>query len=334
MTRVGTGIGLALVLALAGCADDRGGEQFDSSGATHVLTEASRGPVKVVVRTDTAAPRFGDKILLAIEIAYESRVTLAPIEFGARLGHLLRRGRRDPEFTGTSPRIYGVIVQPELTGTNVVKLPGIAFEINSGEGAGTAQLLDIPAFEIEVEGLPPDEQPQLADVGGPVPPVPLPPKERGSLTMWVAIGGATILLLLGGGAWAFRRRRVVWTPPPIDPVAEARRALEALLARRLVEGGEHGLFYVELTGIVRVFIERTTGVRAPEETTEEFLRDIERNDGFPPERRRALARFLEAADLVKYAAQIPGSDEVNESVDAAFAFCGLDTRPALVGGVV
>ena len=94
---------------------------------------------------------------------------------------------------------------------------------------------------------------------------------------------------------------------------------DAVLAA--VEAGEFGLFYVELTGIVRVFVERTTGVKAPDQTTEEFLHEAEHHGAFTEVRRQALQRFLEAADLVKYAAQVPGSHEVTEAVDSAHAFC-------------
>jgi len=36
------------------------------------------------------------------------------------------------------------------------------------------------------------------------------------------------------------------------------------------------VYFVELTAIVRRYIERTTGIRAPEQTTEEFLCEIRR----------------------------------------------------------
>ena len=37
---------------------------------------------------------------------------------------------------------------------------------------------------------------------------------------------------------------------------------------------EFALYYMELTAVVRRYIERTTGVRAPEQTTEEFLHEV------------------------------------------------------------
>ena len=320
-----------LALVLASCGEDRtdrvdGGE----AAATHLLVEARRGPVGVTVKSDTVEPRFGDRVRLEITIDHEPRVKVRPVEFPGRMGHLLRAGRKDPPRDAEGPIVYGVLVEPERTGANIGKLPQIVFEIESGEGAGAVDVLEIPSFELTVAGLAADERPALADLGAALPPVPLPERDRGLLTLWVAVGGAAVLLALTGVVWWQRRRVKVWTPPPIDPVEEARAALDALLRRGLIDLEAFGLFYVELTGIVRKFIERTTGVQAPEETTEEFLRDIDDHQSFPVERRRALERFLEAADLVKYAAQIPGREEIREAVDAAFAFCGIETTPGEV----
>ena len=80
------------------------------------------------------------------------------------------------------------------------------------------------------------------------------------------------------------------------------------------------LFYVELTGIVRRYIERTKGVRAPEQTTQEFLDEISRRKDFPAEQSRRLRSFLEAADLVKFAAHQPHKEDIEESFRRAEAF--------------
>ena len=49
-----------------------------------------------------------------------------------------------------------------------------------------------------------------------------------------------------------------------------------LLAENLPAQGLVKEFYLRLTGIVRQYVEDTTGIRAPEQTTEEFLRDMRR----------------------------------------------------------
>ena len=73
---------------------------------------------------------------------------------------------------------------------------------------------------------------------------------------------------------------------------------------------------------MRVFIEETTGIRAPEQTTEEFLRHIETepNRHFSPEARGRLARFLESADMVKFAKFRPAPGEVAAGEESARDF--------------
>jgi len=286
-----------------------------------VLASEALGPVRAEVRTDAVDPRFGDRIQLVVEITSGPGVALEPMEFPSRMGHLRKVGRRDPPAKDDGPVIHGLTVEPERTGLNIGTLPPIVFRVLEGEGQGTVRALRIPAFELDVKGLEGEERPALADVGPALPPVPLPPEPRGRLTLTVILVGVGVLLALTFALWWQRRHIREPAPPPLDPVAEAQRALAELMARGLIEAGEFGLFYVELTGIVRVFVERTTGVKAPDQTTEEFLHEAEHHGAFTEVRRQALQRFLEAADLVKYAAQVPGSHEVTEAVDSAHAFC-------------
>ena len=84
---------------------------------------------------------------------------------------------------------------------------------------------------------------------------------------------------------------------------------------------------MRLTGIVRQYVEDTTGIRAPEQTTEEFLRDMRSNEAFPPDRSVRLAEFLEAADLVKYAGQEPADDQINQATARAHEFVNVQPMP-------
>jgi hypothetical protein len=88
-------------------------------------------------------------------------------------------------------------------------------------------------------------------------------------------------------------------------------------------------FYVELTGIVRRYIEQTTAIRAPEQTTEEFLREISRKNTFDYEVNQRLQDFLESADLVKFAAHRPRREDVDESLSRARAFIKLKPQAAV-----
>jgi hypothetical protein len=99
----------------------------------------------------------------------------------------------------------------------------------------------------------------------------------------VASGLAGVLAILVVAALRRRKRQ------PIEPrrqTAEeiAQAALALLLAENLPGRGLVKAFYLRLTGIVRQYVEDTTGIRAPEQTTEEFLRDMRSSTAFPQER--------------------------------------------------
>ena len=134
---------------------------------------------------------------------------------------------------------------------------------------------------------------------------------------------------------AFRRRkRRPIEPPRRTPEEIAQEALALLLAENLPARGLVKEFYLRLTGIVRQYVEDTTGLRAPEQTTEEFLRDMRSRNVFPRERSARLAEFLEAADLVKYAGQRPEEGQIDQAVARAHEFVNAAPAPAVMAGAV
>jgi hypothetical protein len=95
--------------------------------------------------------------------------------------------------------------------------------------------------------------------------------------------------------------------------------LRALVARKLVEQGQIEPFFVEISAIVRDYIEQAFDLRAPEQTTEEFFLNI----GSAPAVARheeTLKPFLTAADEVKFALARPGPAVIQRTFDTARDF--------------
>ncbi|HEV3003959.1 MAG TPA: hypothetical protein VGX78_05830, partial [Pirellulales bacterium] len=136
---------------------------------------------------------------------------------------------------------------------------------------------------------------------------------------WLAPTVLAVAAALAVLAWRLRRRRGA-EPRPRTPEEIARAALAALLAEQLPSRGAFKEFYLRLTGIVRQYIEDTTGIRAPEQTTEEFLSDMRSRGAFGPARSVRLAEFLQAADMVKYAGVQPGAGQIDEAIVRAREF--------------
>ncbi|HEX5053590.1 MAG TPA: DUF4381 family protein [Planctomycetota bacterium] len=140
---------------------------------------------------------------------------------------------------------------------------------------------------------------------------------------WWLAGGALLVALATAVLFAWRRRQRLRPHPEAVAVPAHVRALRALArlrsAPRTTPAQVEG-FYVEVSQVLRVYLEERFGLRAPERTTEEFLRELESGDQLAREHRRELERFLSQCDLVKFAAVVPGEAEHTATFGLAEAF--------------
>jgi hypothetical protein len=138
------------------------------------------------------------------------------------------------------------------------------------------------------------------------------------------IGGA--LVLVTGSfflwrMWVDRRRIAVKR----DAYGEAIGKLRALEVRGAPTAEQADAWFVELSAIVRSYLERRYDIRAPELTTEEFLQVASRAPELTAAHRTQLSQFLERCDKVKFAGYRPESGESIDTLAAARAFIE-DTR--------
>jgi hypothetical protein len=148
----------------------------------------------------------------------------------------------------------------------------------------------------------------------------LEPLEPPGTPAWV---WAVLLLVLVGLAaplayfWFASWRRRVRRRSAYD-VARAR--LDRLLAAPPPRGEQVDAFYVELSGIVRRYLEDRFEMRAPELTTEEFLASVGQSPALSPDHQNLLREFLRHADLVKFAGVRPSASDIDRSVQSARRF--------------
>ncbi len=91
------------------------------------------------------------------------------------------------------------------------------------------------------------------------------------------------------------------------------------------EGEALDAWYVRLSSIVRRYLEDRFALRAPELTTEEFLRVAQRSVQLSAEHKALLTSFLADCDRVKFAGYEPGAEESKSVLEAARRFL-LETR--------
>ena len=130
------------------------------------------------------------------------------------------------------------------------------------------------------------------------------------LVGWIALAVLAAALVFAAAFFAVRylSRRV--KEHFMSPIERAWAELGRLLAKGLPGRGRYKDFYVELTMVVRRYVQRRYGIRAPHLTTEEFLRELGSSGRTD---RAKLAEFLENADLVKFA----GIEATPEMADQA-----------------
>ncbi|MEI6515688.1 MAG: hypothetical protein WCO77_06910 [bacterium] len=160
------------------------------------------------------------------------------------------------------------------------------------------------------------------DPAGPQGPVWIYPGMKGFIGYTFAGLG---LAALGYGAWILGRKiRRAIRLKLMSPRERALFELAELMALDLIGHDRIKEFYFELTMIVRLYIERAHAIRAPEQTTEEFMEAVSHDPRFTPDIVKKLREFMRAADLVKYAGIHPDRPTVDSALATARTYIETD----------
>jgi len=259
------------------------------------------GQCRAVLSLSPDHPTLADTVTLTLDVSCPDGETVEFPPFGERLGEL-----NIVDINKTTNRQLVLTAIPQHVG----KTPIWAMTVQCGQ-----QQIELPAVELNITASIDSENASLDDIGLAAEPIPA--------TFWYIYAALAVLVLaVLFLLWLFYRRKRTEVPKEIPPLSAqelALRRLSALLESRKHEADVKG-FFVELSDIVRWYVERLTGIRAPELTTEEFLHRIAEparwygSGGEQPARSTGsldtLVPFLEAADSVKFAKHVPASDEI------------------------
>jgi len=145
----------------------------------------------------------------------------------------------------------------------------------------------------------------IHDIAGPVWFFPYP--------AWMVVAaGLAFLALVGLLFWFTRRKR----PAPVLTARE--RALAALreLRGEASEADPYD-FGVRVSDTLRTYIRDQHGLDAVTRTSMEFLEALRDNAAFSHNEKAAISEFLESVDLLKYARQAAGADEIQVLLEIA-----------------
>ena len=324
----------ALALTLASLAACGSHSKLDEPSAVPteppkdaIANHSETGPVKVDVHVWPKKPTLDDPIYLRLDIDAPSGISVdAPFQEAGdqRMGRFRVIGfTQDTQRTasGGQHRLQTYTLEAPSSGKH--RIPPLRMTIlDATKDSGKPQ-------EILTEEVPLDVAPvKEAAIGAEMKPAAgdLDPDVGG--TPWLVILGiASGIAVLGSGTLlALRamahRRRVAAQRSAYD---EAIAKLRALETRGAPSAEVADAWFVELSAIVRSYLEHRYEIRAPELTTEEFLQAASQAASLTSEHRALLTQFLERCDRVKFAGYRPDAQESIDSLAAARAFVE-DTR--------
>jgi hypothetical protein len=278
---------------------------------------------------DPVKAHIGDaiKARVTVMVAADETVDATPLDVSWGPAQVLS-GAWEPPVPGSSNRVWsGAIAFYELGPATV---PPIVVSISK---SGTASSAATEPVSISIEGTLPSEQkgakpPDLIDLKAPAS---IPP-DYGPLKR--ALGAFALLFVAAGISWWLWRRyaaKLAAVNAPADPFRKlpphvwVYEELEKLLARRLAEDGTTGLFYDELTRIVKQYLEGRYRVDLLERTTSEVPGALS-GAGAPADAGVLARALLESGDRVKFARVPAGPADCRGAVEEAYRLVDM-TKP-------
>ncbi len=283
-------------------------EQHQSLGAVHLTLRADRPTVGLA---DTVWLTLAADAPLSVQLTWpDVPKHLGPFEV------VQSRHTGPQNLTPDTQRWQrAYLLAPTTTGE--LTIPSLTVQVQ--DETSTQALSTTPVTLTVTSVVPADADPSAPkDIA---PPVDL---ARRGLPPWLWAGlGGLGLLALAAGAWWWYRRRQRAAPVPLVQRPAHTLALAALAQVRradLIGQGQIDDFYLRVSIILRRYIELRFGLRAPEQTTEEFLTALLSTTGLIATHRDLLAAFLQQCDLVKFARHRPLPTDMEDILAHATQF--------------
>lgn len=299
--------------------------------ADTVLTQTSEsGPVKVTIELSPKKPRLGDPLTLTLTVTAQPQVTVEMPPFGEALGRFTIVSftpRAETAADGRVTHVQRYVLDAPMSGRQ--RIPALRVEFTDARpgqgpdgGAESTHEILTDELALDIESVLPAGQveSELRGLRGP-----LDESVARSQQLRYALIPLALLALAAGLLLLRSLRRRARQRVRVSAYDVAMRRLGSLQRRGWPKQDEADPWYVELSDIVRRYIEDRYGVRAPELTTEEFLREARQQLRMQDSHRELLEAFLSTCDRVKFAGYRPGESESQQALREAQRFID-DTR--------
>jgi len=306
-------------LFLAGC----GGENAENpQGESYQIDRVyRRGPVNFRVAVSRKEITIADNIELLLEVESEQGYTAQLPTFGEKLENFgivdYRTMEPELEDDGSVVKTRTYLLEPFLSGKYII--PPMTVDFRSDQDT-TMHHLSSDTLRVNVRSLMPGEDDMedalnlsIRDIAG--------PREMPGRVPWALIATGGVILLGIAGVVIYRRRKSrkrELPPPAAHEIALSR--LKRLLERDLTGQKRYAEFTIEVSNILRKYIEDRFDIHAPEMTTEEFLHQSGDSGLLSPGHKKIPESFLTHSDLVKFARLQPAEEDVQRTFDTCRDF--------------
>ncbi|TDI87117.1 MAG: hypothetical protein E2O78_01765 [Caldithrix sp.] len=282
------------------------------------LLSAQPSTISIDSRVDKSTITIGDLIKYTVEVVHSPDIEVEMPELAENLGAFEIRDYtvHDPLSRDNSivDRVDYIISTFEV---GEFEIPPLVFHY-AAPGDSTKHELATQKIDIVVKSMLPSEAEDIRDIKAPLEF----PRDYRKIIIWSSVAVAfLVLLLVSIYIWRRRKAGKGILPQKVEPPRPAHEItieeLDALKASSLLAEGRLKAFYIELSEIIRRYIEGRYFIVALEMTTYELLQEL-RAAEVEAENVELIQDFLEVCDLVKFARYRPTETETEVTIQKAF----------------
>ncbi len=284
------------------------------------LAQDSKPLIEVQSAVDTSLITIGDRINYSVSIEHKEGMRVEQPGAGVNLGQFeIKNYKIIPPYSQDDRVFIKYEYEISVFDTGKFTIPPFPVAYFPTDSTKDYKLIEANPINIYVESVIQDGDKELKDIK---PPVYVPYDYVFAISV-----AAIIIAILAAGFFAYRFYRkkketgFVFKAPELKrPAHEIALAdLDALIAGNLLAERQIKQYYIELSDIIRHYIEGRFFIPALEETSFEILTEI-RSQELNQDLYQLLTDFLGICDLVKFAKHIPSEDEHGTNADQARRF--------------
>lgn len=283
------------------------------------------GQAEVSSQVDRSTITIGDLITYTVEIKYDPGLEILKPSPGGNLGQFQIHDFSVSDEEMQDKRMvqtFTYIISTYDTGEWEIPPTGIGYM----DSSGNTHILKTQPITITVESiLDPNAPPEIKDVK---PPELLP---RKYIWIYILAGSILGLAILIWGLLYWKRKRAKGLglfeaeTPKVPPYELAMQRLNTLNLSNLENKEAIKLYYIELSDILREYLEGRFLFSALEMTTDETLQELKEIE-FSDENWNYAEEVLNLSDLVKFSKFFPSSEHHQECWERVYQIVE-DTRP-------